>query len=98
MTFFSIVFKSFDFDQDILDLGDGLAVGVVATVVVLGEHLGCGLVGVYSGAVLGCQDLGIVQAWQDIHLTGHNTRGFWAELGQEYTIISLSFRFIGHKS
>ena len=39
-----IVFKSFDFDQDILDLGDGLAVCVVATVVVLGEHLDCGLV------------------------------------------------------
>ena len=49
----SIVFKKFDLGQDVLDLGDGLAVRVVATVVVLGEHLDCGLVGVYSGAVLG---------------------------------------------
>ena len=71
---------------------------VVATVVVLSEHLDCGLVGVYSGAVLGFQDQGIGQAWQDIHLTQHNTRGLGAELGQEYTIISLSFRFIVHKT
>ena len=61
--------------QDVLDLGDGLAVRVVATVVVLGEHLDWGLVGCIMGAMLGYQDLGIGRAWQDIYLAGHDTQG-----------------------
>ena len=45
----NIVFKKFDLDQDLLDLGDGLAVCVVATVVLLDEHLNWGLAGCTQG-------------------------------------------------
>ena len=71
---------------------------MVATVVLLGEHLDWGLAGCTQGLRLAEKTRGLGARLADYPPYLDTIRGLGAELGQKYTLISLSFHFIVHKT
>ena len=85
--------KVLNLGQDVLSLGDGLAVRVGAVLVVVDVHLVLGLAVLISLCSANRAGAWAV-AWQYLPNLGTKLGAWVAELGNNVTILSQSFRFI----